>query len=83
MAMQKSERSGFAININGAFRPSRDLEAPAYEAANVLKAKNPGETVTIIKPDGGVVRILRGRPDGLERGNGAATSTVRARSRSN
>ena len=58
--MQKSPASGYVININGSFRTSRDLEAPAYEAANILKKKNPAFTVTIIKPDGTVVRVLEG-----------------------
>jgi len=44
--------------VNGAFRTSRDVESVAYEAANMHKKKNPAETVTIIKPDGTVVRIL-------------------------
>ena len=59
VAMRKSEGSGFAININGAFRTSRDIEgAAAYDAANLLKKKRPAETVTIVKPDGVVVRVL-------------------------
>ena len=56
--MQNAPGSGYVVNINGAFRTSRDLEASAYDAANRLKKKNPGETVTIIKPDGTVVRFL-------------------------
>ena len=48
----------YVININRAFRTSRDLEAAAYDAANLLKKKRSAETVTIIKPDGGVVRVL-------------------------
>ena len=58
LAMQKVASSGYVINLNGAFRTSRDLEAAAYDAANQLKKKHPAETVTIIKPDGTLVRIL-------------------------
>jgi len=58
--MQNASGSGYVININGGFRTSRDLEAPAYEAANRLKKKNPEEIVTLIKPDGAVVRVLEG-----------------------
>ena len=58
LAMRKASVSSYVINLNGAFRTSRDLEAPAYDAANRLKKKHPAETVTIIKPDGTLVRIL-------------------------
>ena len=60
LRLVNAENSGrvLRVNINGAFRTSRDLEAPAYDAADRLKKKNPGETVTIIKPDGAVVRVL-------------------------
>ena len=57
--MQKaSGGSAYVININGAFRTSRDIAAAAYDAANLLKKKRPAETVTIVKPDGVVVRVL-------------------------
>ena len=56
--MQNASGSGYVININGAFRTSRGHRAAAYDAANRLKKKNPAETVTIIKPDGAVVRVL-------------------------
>ena len=56
--MQKTPAVCYVININGAFRASRDLEPAAYEAANLFKKKYPAEAVTIIKPDGTVVRIL-------------------------
>jgi len=57
--MQKVASSGYVINLNGAFRTSRDIEgAAAYDAANLLKKKRPAETVTIVKPDGVVVRVL-------------------------
>ena len=58
LAMQKVASSGYVINLNGAFRTSRDIEAAAYDAANLLKKKRPAETVTIVKPDGVVVRVL-------------------------
>jgi hypothetical protein len=60
LAMQKVASSGYVINLNGAFRTSRDLEAAAYDAANRLKKKHPAETVTIIKPDGTLVRMPGG-----------------------
>ena len=41
LAMQNTPGSGYVVNINGAFRTSRDLEASAYDAANRLKKKNP------------------------------------------
>ena len=56
--MQKTPAVCYVVNINGAFRTSRDVEAAAYDAANRLKKKNPGETVTIINPGGTVVRFL-------------------------
>jgi hypothetical protein len=52
--------SDTAVLITGLDAVTGVREAPAYEAANILKKKNPAETVTIIKPDGTVVRVLEG-----------------------